>query len=1478
MLQRLELAGFSISPAKRYLLWEAVAENGADWLGKPETLKYHLAPWLAQSAAEQARFYAIFDQYWAEVAVLPAPETVPAIATKLRRRIKREWVIWPLVLAFLGGVIWRLLLPSQEIDLRIERGFLTHSAGDSLRMQSVGTGLDSSQIPYRWEVRDAETGRVEFVDTSQHLLWDVPAAHPLGKKTVYVSAKVGHKTLIDSAAVHIMCANLPEIRQLIVPDTGGVRQNLTFSVKPEVGCQVYWSFGDNGKLDSGYTVNHRYIKAGAYEVSVIVSRNSLRDFCSNTETRKIQIGTTEIALPYKPILYDEVSTMALFTWLAWLLLTLLLGTAAYFWWRWWQYRHPKPAPIEAERPDPSTLYTAPDKGPYFIPFRAQEEKIAATQDFYRIADALRQREEGLRREFDVMRSLHATIEAGGYPVWHTRTDMRPSEYLFLVDEGYERNQQGQLFRHLVRFLADRDVFVQVFFYNKDLTRFWNVNYPQGVDLLMLRRLFFDHKLVVVGDAHTLLNPYATGKPALLAEVAAILRQWKHRVLLTPMPVVSWTFREALLHQLFWVFPADVQGILTAMPQLEDKRDDTEPPHFGTWQQKLLPLHPDPDVNYKHWQTVEQHRDYLCNHPAVFTWLCGLCVYAECDWAMTLAIGRALQPFGVEVTYNNLLLLTRIPWLRNNETDHDLRLELLALLTPEQEAAARTAVRDELEAVRDSVKDSHANMDWQAEHAKQTFALNPNDEAAKQTLRDLMQLGWINPALEVELDQTVQQIPANTTTTDVQTWLTVAPEPAEKPKLPIVNPDFTKAAILTLVGLVWLSALLFLNKTDQLQRIVFGAPADHLRSYIMVKEQNRDDEVAQLNNRAVDKWQWAQANQNGLVNGSVAPEDTLNQADTLLGQALVIKPDYALATRNRDNLRYNRGAAWLRYAANGADDDTAALRQAVLFFGQATDATDSLTATDALHGLGMAHFYLGHRDSAIAAYNLILSRTDSMYFDSMTILPNLFTLLNPKAAAAEPLYMLRVVVLDAATNLPINAAIVAVRNATTAATDPYGLMKWATREPPQTAKLGNKQDKKGQKQQQYDQQQYDQQQQTYISVPNKLTATIQATNYLPWEGKLRLTLTDGQSNPPTDTVRLNALIKPSRLPDKPVVPIDTPKVTPPIPTPVDTDGDGIADDKDKCPTEKGTLKDEGCPEPPLDTDGDGVPDNKDACPNEAGSLKNNGCPVAVPLPDLPSRVPAMTAIKGSTFTMGYDKKRDGKDEYMESAKPPHQVTLSDYSIGTYEVTNAEYANFLNDYGSTTVKDGAYKGMEMIADDKWGIQFPTAKSDGLYKPYAGYEKHPVVSVSWYGATEYCTWLSEKTGKNYRLPTEAEWEYAARGGNTRSNDMYAGSNRIEEVAWYDGNSGSKTHPVGDKKANRAGLYDMSGNVWEWCNDWYDAKYYDTQVKGATNPKGPSSGSYRVFRGGSWNSSATYCRVAHRYDNSPDARNGDLGFRVAL
>lgn len=217
---------------------------------------------------------------------------------------------------------------------------------------------------------------------------------------------------------------------------------------------------------------------------------------------------------------------------------------------------------------------------------------------------------------------------------------------------------------------------------------------------------------------------------------------------------------------------------------------------------------------------------------------------------------------------------------------------------------------------------------------------------------------------------------------------------------------------------------------------------------------------------------------------------------------------------------------------------------------------------------------------------------------------------------------------------------------------------------------------------------------------------------------------------------------------------------------------------------------------------------------------------------------MVYVEGGTFTMGATTEQ-GSDAW-DSEKPAHSVTLSSYYIGQTEVTQALWRVVMGGNPSN------WKGSDL----------------------------PVENVSWNACREFICKLNQITGKTFRLPTEAEWEYAARGGSKSRGYKYSGSNTIDAVAWYYRNSGNKTHIVGTKAPNELGLYDMNGNVLEWCQDWYGE--YSSSAR--TNPGGPMRGDYRVNRGGSWGRGERGCRVSYRSHGEPDYCHSALGLRLAL
>ncbi len=253
----------------------------------------------------------------------------------------------------------------------------------------------------------------------------------------------------------------------------------------------------------------------------------------------------------------------------------------------------------------------------------------------------------------------------------------------------------------------------------------------------------------------------------------------------------------------------------------------------------------------------------------------------------------------------------------------------------------------------------------------------------------------------------------------------------------------------------------------------------------------------------------------------------------------------------------------------------------------------------------------------------------------------------------------------------------------------------------------------------------------------------------------------------------------------------------------------------------------------------------------------------------SYCPEMVFVQGGTFPMGSER-----ESYIE--KPIHSVTVSSFNIGKTEITVAQFKSFVEDEGFKTDADkegssNVFKGVkyELKNAVNW-------KCDARGNPRSerAYNNYPVIHVSWNDAAAYCRWLSKKTGKPYRLPTEAEWEFAANGGN-KSKSFNNSGPYLQDYYAYGRDPGDITHPVGSLDSNELGIYGMKGNFWEWCSDWFGENYYS--VSPAKDPQGPSSGAYRVFRGGDRESQPIIPHFNYRSYGAPMIRYGAVGFRAA-
>jgi formylglycine-generating enzyme required for sulfatase activity len=1400
LFQVLKSAGFDTSPAAQLRAWQVLDSVGRTAaLHDPAALKWLLAPVFARTAEEQKRFYDLFDHYVEQVTT-PQYEVV-ALTWKekvaLFFQTHRTGLLYVLLLALLpvlGYFIWKnwpesrekTVLPRPEFVIykkengqwvkfdsvltltplqAAKRDFLGGGEilknlyeGDTLLLRST-THFDPKQdsTAYRLDWRlsltttDPEKGeqapkplanRTKTIATSSGNEWQTLLRFP--KKTIEsgsFSLKISHKndtTAAQSTSYFFAaaCVHPPKIPALKASKRAMPNKviSLGLATPPKKGLLYQWNItgakGPNGQTKGeGSGITFTVDSVASIQVHLTITDTTQAAQCSTDTSWGIPVGDERVQLPYKNLEYDPVIPKKALNWASWLLLVLATLAAGWYWLRWSRRKAPKPA-SEATDPNPTVVETIhSDRPPYYIPYRDAAQHLRPAREQYRLADALRLRQQSEDQSLDLLATLRATLERGGYPTLRYRTRTRPTEYLFMVDEQLPGHHQARLFRHLAETLRGQDVVMEMVWYDRDLRRCWGPDLPQGVPLEQLRRYFPQHRLVLLGDGHALLDEYAD-TPRLRPGMPQWLNGWPQRLLLTPQPLADWNWREALLYPWFGLYPADLRGLLDAAAFVEGGLDsDDLPPTFDAWKTRQLALRaPETSTQYQQWRTLEQHDAYLAPYgSALRRWWMATAVHPDPEWEVTLAIGRAL---GITPTHDRLLALSRIPALHEGRLHPALRRAMLLQLPPDDEIAARRAVLDELEAVQHLTEGSHVGTDTRHHIAIQAFLLQPQDPDRQTALAALLAAGALTRTQVDELNlfaaKAVPLLNNNQPNTrgDIREWLAQhAPEPATpiQPKRPFYTPDFWKAlactALLVLLGIgAW-----GLLRTP-------AAPLDPaynaLKTNPFVRETWAVDSAVLIHNIGV-----------GQGNTRLFQKFDLPRADSLLTRAIALRGGaYLLAELNRSRNLYNIGVTLLENRRSTPNQ----LTEATTYFDNAAArSVDTTTHRDAIHGAGVAHFYAYHRDSALLRYKTLF---EVGYFDTLSLRPNLQTIL-----AGAP------------------------------------------------------------------------------------------------------------TTPAAGT---------------------------------DRDGDGTPDATDGCPDDRNKTAPGPCPcgVPNTDTDGDGIADCKDKCPNQPAPNTPDGC---TPPPPDPAAILAdiersMIRVPGGKFRMGSDEKDE--DAYS-SEKPVREVTLRDFYMGRTEVTNVQYAAFLNEKGNQSEGDVTWINLKgSIGGEKCRIQ---STDDKTFTVEKGYEQHPVIYVSWYGVTAYCNWLSQKTRKNYRLPTEAEWEYAARGGSKWTDGYkYAGSNTIDEVAWYDKNSYDKgeqspdygTHVVATKKANQLGLYDMSGNVWEWCeDDWHD-NYEGAPTDGSAWFEKGNRGEYRVFRGGGWFFNARLSRSANRGGSTPTFRNYNIGFRLVL
>lgn len=1146
--------------------------------GDMEALKYLLCPLLARSAKEQERFYDVFESFWKEcvaeqektAGLTDASLQQPGDNTKQRRVY--GILIWAIPAMALVGALWYFMPRPVNIYIHRPVAAMDYEASNgTLTLKNTSEHYDSTRT--HWLITDPETGAVLHSDSAQHTVFRAADGRKKVSVLLKVCARPSEQLPQDTAdwpdslfaavqqTVLLHCPKPPKANWVIKPQCNCLPSRVEFYVDTDQGNMVSWEMrmGALYVQSTGSSANMTISQAGSMTVKArVVDPQG----CETQLDTTFQIGTNKPFLRFQKLAYAAPLFVLEVSGLGWLIALLPLFPAVFFLYRWWKKRYRKSSQKTPDETD--AKYAVIDAPPYYIPYRSQEEKITIPREFFRIAEVLRRREESERRTFDASTSITATIEQGGFPVWRERSITRPADYLFLIKHPDEFDQQTRLFQRFARFLEERDAPVIVYYHDGHFERFRNADMPDGIDLRDLYRRHSACRLVVLGDAHELVNVYAHPVPALLKAPLETLLRWPRRLLLTPEPVSAWSYQEALLQQVFPLYPADTRGMLEGLEQL-DRLEEYEPEPFERHKTTLLALHPGANPRYCNFNDADACLDYLAGDQQLQRWLRALAVCSRPDWALTIAIGRAI---GVEVTHDRLLALSRIPWLRNNQPDDALRLRFLAQLPPDDERAARRALVEELEKVEEQVQEGFARTDWQTSLAVQHFALDPGDSAHRDILERLHQLGLLSGTQQAELDWLVKKagFVANDGEDAFTTWLQNSKH--------WLNRELSLALSFAL-----LSGLMLLANYNMLRY-----PTQFFLSSLQVKKPYYDEAMAS-NNRAVALHDTAMAET--AYSRWLAYAEALQQADTLFGRAVVLRAPvgYALADSNRWALGYNRAARVLNFFLNDAIDTsqppsprtgepyskTALLAAANLFNELAGKVYWNNTDTrrlEAQHGMGLCHYYLGDMAIARKAYDLIASAAP-VYFDTLGMEVNLRTLLNVKL---PPPY-LRVLVLDAATGAPLSNVEVTPAGSPVVISNSRGMAVYQYRA------TGN---------------------------DRQVETTARVQGYRDWTGMTTRWTADGVM----DTIRMVLSDRDGdgipdledRCPDERGVVENTgcPKVNS---SSADSDADGVPDVDDACPNSPGVAALKGCP----DRDGDGIPDLDDRCPDAPGKPALNGCP-------------------------------------------------------------------------------------------------------------------------------------------------------------------------------------------------------------------------------------------------------------------------------
>lgn len=947
-----------MDPGREMQLRRVLHERGAQYIGRFGELKYLLAPYVATNAAEQRRFYQLWDEYVADLE--QRTNAAPTNRATGEEGPPPLWknVLWGLLAVALvlavGAVVYLGLQASLEpppprisVDVAQEADVRAGQPLPVFNRTLLEERRDS--LGFHWEIADANSAEPLYeLDAFDHNYVVPEDFTGRSLRILLRNDSLAGGPGVDSLVLAVLCGLAPQLPFFELPVSpvvqGDIWQLPVQNPPAPTGKKAQTAVPDtivyrwiiNGDTLARTQVQYEFLTEGQTRVQLLAHRRNDPEFCFTLSLpRTIQVGNNLPVLPRIPLQRDTArQILAISGWLYWL--PLLLGLLGY-WLHRRRWRRKDEENREKTDDELAAEYPFHDVGPYVIPYRDQSGQISVPADFYRIADQLRIREASQRMAFDGTATVEATVREGGFPSWRERAVKRPSSYLVLLRHTDEFQQQDRLLKRLTDFLAAREAALEVYYHAGDFDWFWNEAHPKGWSPGQLRGRYGEHRLVLLGDGHGLVDAFQRGEPRLHPAKERWLLGWSRRLLLTTEPAADWSYQEILLHTHVLLFPITTPGILRAVAQLNEV-EEYQPGNYPRWQAEQLRLNPEPSHRYRTWTTVADHRAYLADDPELFRWLTALAVVPHPDWSLTIAIGRAL---GLEVTHDRLLRLSRIPWLAANAPDQDLRMAFLAELSVADEHLARAAALEQLEAVSGEVANTFAESEWTASQAVQSFALAPLDQKNQQQIRELLRIGLLSPDQQYELDAVASRHVAK----PVQepefegSFMSKVGSKFQEPVTPIGDGAYLEELLkeapelkpvlsrkeLELLGLI-VGCLLLLLPMYLFNRAAKELPTDEQPAWWQTVENPTDDDhrALEANNRAVLLADYLEAGENYREYNErylQADQKILQGLDT----ALTLKPAYPLADSNRTAYYLNN----LAYTLNWLIQDSLLMQPQVL---------------------------------------------------------------------------------------------------------------------------------------------------------------------------------------------------------------------------------------------------------------------------------------------------------------------------------------------------------------------------------------------------------------------------------------------------------------------------------------------------------------------------------------------------------------------